>query len=182
MKNKATTIFSGMKTSIVNIFNGLKNAIKSPVNAIIGFINGMISGIVSGINSAISVLNRLHISIPRWVPGIGGRSLGFNIPHVYAPQIPYLAKGAVIPPNAPFMAMLGDQRHGTNVEAPLETIQEAVALVMDGMTGGMMAGFEAVIAILREILEAVMGIEIGDDVIANAVKNYNRKMAVVNGG
>lgn len=182
MKNKATTTFNGMKTSIVNIFNGLKNAIKSPVNAIIGFINGMISGIVSGINSAISVLNRLHISIPRWVPGIGGRSLGFNIPHVYAPQIPYLAKGAVIPPNAPFMAMLGDQRHGTNVEAPLETIQEAVALVMDGMTGGMMAGFEAVIAILREILEAVMGIEIGDDVIANAVKNYNRKMAVVNGG
>ena len=182
MKNKATTTFSGMKTSIVNIFNGLKNAIKAPVNAIIGFINGMISGIVSGINSAISVLNRLHISIPRWVPGIGGRSLGFNIPHVYAPQIPYLAKGAVIPPNAPFMAMLGDQRHGTNVEAPLETIQEAVALVMDGMTGGMMAGFEAVIAILREILEAVMGIEIGDDVIANAVKNYNRKMAVVNGG
>ena len=182
MKNKATTTFNGMKTSIVNIFNGLKNAIKSPVNAIIGFINGMISGIVSGINSAISVLNRLHISIPRWVPGIGGRSLGFNIPHVSAPQIPYLAKGAVIPPNAPFMAMLGDQRHGTNVEAPLETIQEAVALVMDGMTGGMMAGFEAVIAILREILEAVMGIEIGDDVIANAVKNYNRKMAVVNGG
>lgn len=182
MKNKATTTFSGMKTSIVNIFNGLKNAIKSPVNAIIGFINGMISGIVSGINSAISVLNRLHISIPRWVPGIGGRSLGFNIPHVSAPHIPYLAKGAVIPPNAPFMAMLGDQRHGTNVEAPLETIQEAVALVMDGMTGGMMAGFEAVIAILREILEAVMGIEIGDDVIANAVKNYNRKMAVVNGG
>ena len=182
MKNKATTTFSGMKTSIVNIFNGLKNAIKSPVNAIIGFINGMISGIVSGINSAISALNRLHISIPRWVPGIGGRSLGFNIPHVSAPQIPYLAKGAVIPPNAPFMAMLGDQRHGTNVEAPLETIQEAVALVMDGMTGGMMTGFEAVIAILREILEAIMGIEIGDDVIANAVKNYNRKMAVVNGG
>lgn len=182
MKNKATTTFNGMKTSIVNIFNGLKNAIKAPVNAIIGFINGMISGIVSGINSAISVLNRLHISIPRWVPGIGGRSLGFNIPHVSAPQIPYLAKGAVIPPNAPFMAMLGDQRHGTNVEAPLETIQEAVALVMDGMTGGMMTGFEAVIAILREILEAIMGIEIGDDVIANAVKNYNRKMAVVNGG
>lgn len=182
MKNKATTTFNGMKTSIVNIFNGLKNAIKSPVNAIIGFINGMISGIVSGINSAISVLNRLHISIPRWVPGIGGRSLGFNIPHVSAPHIPYLAKGAVIPPNAPFMAMLGDQRHGTNVEAPLETIQEAVALVMDGMTGGMMTGFEAVIAILREILEAIMGIEIGDDVIANAVKNYNRKMAVVNGG
>lgn len=41
-------------------------------------------------------------------------------------NIPYLASGAVIPPNAPFMAVLGDQRHGTNIEAPLETIKAAV--------------------------------------------------------
>lgn len=44
--------------------------------------------------------------------------------------IPYLATGAVIPPNAPFMAMLGDQKKGTNVEAPLETIKQAVRDVM----------------------------------------------------
>lgn len=46
-------------------------------------------------------------------------------------RIPGLARGAVIPPNAPFVAMLGDQRHGTNIEAPLSTIQEAVAAVVN---------------------------------------------------
>ena len=47
-----------------------------------------------------------------------------------APQIPYLAQGAVIPANREFLAVLGDQKHGTNVEAPLETIKQALAEVM----------------------------------------------------
>jgi hypothetical protein len=46
------------------------------------------------------------------------------------PQIPYLATGAVIPPRAPFMAVLGDQRNGTNIEAPLDTIKQAVSDVI----------------------------------------------------
>lgn len=46
------------------------------------------------------------------------------------PSIPHLAKGTVIPPNAPFMAVLGDQKHGTNIEAPLETIKQALAEVL----------------------------------------------------
>jgi hypothetical protein len=56
-------------------------------------------------------------------PSLGGYSLR-NAP------VPQLASGAVIPPNAPFLAVLGDQRRGTNIEAPLSTIQEAVANVM----------------------------------------------------
>lgn len=51
-------------------------------------------------------------------------------PSVASVGIPYLASGAVIPPNAPFMAVLGDQTHGTNIEAPLDTIKEAVAEVI----------------------------------------------------
>ena len=42
------------------------------------------------------------------------------------PKIPYLATGAVIPPNAPFLAVLGDQKRGTNVEAPLSAIEDTV--------------------------------------------------------
>lgn len=53
--------------------------------------------------------------------------------------IPGLATGAVIPPNAPFMAMLGDQKHGTNIEAPLETIKQAVAEVVGNSGGGQYA-------------------------------------------
>lgn len=50
--------------------------------------------------------------------------------------VPYLASGAVIPPNAPFTAILGDQKHGTNVEAPLETIKQALREVLGSGTGG----------------------------------------------
>lgn len=50
--------------------------------------------------------------------------------------IPGLAKGAVLPANKPFMAMLGDQRNGTNIEAPLETIKDAMAEVLASNGGG----------------------------------------------
>lgn len=52
------------------------------------------------------------------------------------PNIPYLASGAVIPPNREFLAVLGDQKSGTNVEAPLATIKQAVAEVLASMGGG----------------------------------------------
>ena len=93
-----------------------------------------------------------------------------------------LAKGAVIPPNAPFMAMLGDQKHGTNIEAPLSTIQEAVAAVMQDNINAMMQGFEALLQENRQLRETVEGIEVGDKVIADAVQRYNSRMAVVKGG
>ena len=99
-----------------------------------------------------------------------------------APQLPYLAKGAVLPANKPFMAVVGDQKHGTNVEAPLTVIQEAVATVMDDYAASNMAGHQATVSVLRELLEAVLGIQIGDDVIASAAARYERKMAVVRGG
>jgi hypothetical protein len=93
-----------------------------------------------------------------------------------------LAEGAVIPANAPFMAVLGDQRHGTNIEAPLSTIQEAVEAVMESKFADMMSGFSETVAVLREILEAVYGIQIGDDVLWQAVNRYNRKMNIARGG
>lgn len=46
-------------------------------------------------------------------------------------RIPYLAQGAVLPPNKPFMAMLGDQKNGTNIETPLDTMIEAFTIALD---------------------------------------------------
>lgn len=143
-----------------------------------------------GINKVIALLNQFI----RWVNeklqfdfegfSIAGKEVipAGKISLVNIPEIPYLAKGAVIPPNREFMAVLGDQKHGTNIEAPLETIQQAVALVMEDQFAGMMRGFEETVAILSEILEAVYGIHIGDDVIARAVERYNRKMNTARGG
>ena len=66
----------------------------------------------------------LSFDIPSWVPFIGGGHFGFNIQQ--APQIPYLAQGAVIPPNREFMAVLGDQTRGNNIEAPEDLIRKIV--------------------------------------------------------
>lgn len=165
-----------------NLLTPLASGFRNMVNGIIGFLNGLIAGVVSAVNGIVNAVNKLSFTAPDWIPGIGGKTIGFNLKPVNTPQIPYLARGAVLPANRPFLAVVGDQRHGTNVEAPLSTIQEAVALVMGDQTAAILAGFETSVGVQREILQAVLGIQIGDDVIGKAVTQYQRKMAVLNGG
>ena len=110
-----------------NIFDSLVNIAKVPINGVIGLINGMIRGIISGVNTAIGVLNRIKIKVPDWVPKIGGSTWGFTIPTMTAPQIPYLAKGTVVPRNAgEFAAILGDNKRETEVVSPLSTMKQAM--------------------------------------------------------
>ena len=93
--------------------------------------------------------------------------------------VPFLAKGAVIPPNAPFMAVLGDQKRGTNVEAPLSTIQEAVSNVV---SAAISAGFKQNIEAINRLTDMVSGIDVGDTAIGQAVDRYNRRNGIINGG
>ena len=112
------------------VLDPLVNGFKGMINGIIGFLNGLIAGIVKGINGVIGLLNKLNFDVPDWVPLIGGQTFGFNIAPLTAPKIPLLAQGAVLPANKPFLAVVGDQKHGTNIEAPLATIQQALADVL----------------------------------------------------
>ena len=140
---------------------------------------GDLSAVVTGINAVINALNGLSFDLPDI---FGGGHVGFNISTLTAPQIPYLAQGAVIPANREFLAVLGDQSHGTNVEAPLDTIKQAVAEVMEDLQAGQMAGFEAVVSVLREILSAVYGIELTDEDVGRAVQRWQRKQLTATGG
>ena len=110
------------------VFDPLESGFQSTGNGILGTFGGVSSGATSAMNGLIKGINQVKFTIPSWVPLLGGKSYGFNIPLLQAPQIPKLATGAVLPANKPFLAVVGDQRHGTNVEAPLTTIQEAVRL------------------------------------------------------
>lgn len=118
IKTIITNVWNGIKSITSSIWNGILGVIKGVINGIIGGINGMIRGVCAGINAVIGLLNKIHITIPDWVPGLGGASFGFSLPTLTAPQIPYLASGAVIPPNREFLAVLGDQNQGNNIEAP----------------------------------------------------------------
>jgi hypothetical protein len=92
-------------------------------------VNGLIRRIVEGLNRLIDKLNTFGFNLP---DVLGGGRVGFNISKLNVPQ---LAKGAVLPPNKPFLAMVGDQKSGTNVEAPLDTIVEAVKIAFGGSNG-----------------------------------------------
>ena len=179
IRAKTTETFNSLGQTISDIWNGITSTIKTAVNGIIGFINRMISAVVTGINAVINALNGLSFDLPDI---FGGGHVGFNISTLTAPQIPYLAQGAVIPANREFLAVLGDQSHGTNVEAPLDTIKQAVAEVMEDLQAGQMAGFEAVVAVLREILSAVYGIELTDEDVGRAVQRWQRKQLTATGG
>ena len=126
LKNTVIGVWDTLKTKTSNIWNKITSTIKGAINGVIGGINGMIRGVVSGINSVIRALNNLSFTVPDWVPSFGGKTFGFNIRTISAPQIPYLASGAVIPPNKEFLAVLGDQSKGNNIEAPEGLIRRIV--------------------------------------------------------
>lgn len=92
-------------------------------------INWGIEKVQNGINK---MLAKWHSSnIGAVVDKVAG-GFGFNIPKsITIPTVP-LAQGAVLPPNKPFLAMVGDQKSGVNVEAPLQTIVEAMNIALQG--------------------------------------------------
>lgn len=118
--NKIKSSFSSIGTKIGNAIGG---AFKSAINAVIGTVENGINFVPKNINKALGLINKL--------PGV-------NIPKMATVKLPRLAKGTVIPPRQEFMAILGDQRHGTNIEAPLETIKQANREVMQEFIGSLM--------------------------------------------
>ena len=156
------TVESGMVASFKKMGNGL-----------IRGLNAVAVEPFAGLNSMLTKLQEIKIG--------SLRPFSFLTWRASTPKIPYLAQGAVLPANKPFLAMVGDQRHGTNIEAPLSTIQEAVSLAMEDYMQGNMAGHGATVDALRQILNAVLGISIGDETIAAACDRHHQKMRIVNG-
>lgn len=134
IRDTVSGAFQTLRDNVSNAFEGLVNMIKTPINNMISLVNGLIQKI----NNAASMIEGVFsFSYDFTNPFTGTRhwgNYGLSLPRV--PTIPYLAKGAVIPPNAPFTAVVGDQRHGTNIEAPLETIKQALSEVMTQNGGG----------------------------------------------
>lgn len=122
----------GLSNIFESVWDTMVGVAKQGVNGIIDLVNFMLRALTGGLNAVIDRLNRISVEIPHWVPDYGGQRFGVNLPRVPEYQIPRLAKGAVLPANRPFLAVVGDQRRGTNVEAPLETIRQAVADVLGG--------------------------------------------------
>ena len=154
--------FSGLVTFLDGLINldidkmlsGLKGMVSGALNTVLTIVGSVINLIIRGLNWLIEKINSISFDMPDWVPGVGGKSWWPNIPLVKEWQIPQLAQGAVIPPNREFLAVLGDQRSGTNIETPLETMVQAFkqALAESGYSGSS----EAVLVLDRDVLGRVV--------------------------
>ena len=119
-----STFFTDIWDDIKLVWNDAAGWFKDNViNPIIGFINGLIGVVETAINWIVDGLNRISFDIPAW---LGGGTFGINLTPVGFGRIPELATGAVIPANAPFAAILGDQKHGTNIEAPESLLRDLI--------------------------------------------------------
>lgn len=95
-----------------NLFGGLVNLAKAPIN-----------GVVSSINSVLGRINKISVTIPEWVPGMGGKTLGFSLP-----TIPMLASGGIV--TAPTILEAGE---GGEPEAILPLSK--LAAFLDNLSG-----------------------------------------------
>lgn len=134
-KNIFTNAWEGVKKVFSvggKIFDGIKdgilNGFKAIVNAIIGGINKVVSIPFNGINWALKKIRDIEI--------LGISPFKNLIKTIDIPQIPKLATGAVIPPRSEFMAILGDQKRGVNIETPLDTMVEAFNKALDDRSNG----------------------------------------------
>ncbi|MEG1549272.1 MAG: hypothetical protein RR395_02455 [Ruthenibacterium sp.] len=116
--------WEGVKGVFGGVWNAIVGLLKGAVNTIIDCVNALVRGVAYGINGVVNALNTIHVTIPKWVPVFGGKSFGVNLQNVKAPQIPRLAKGGVLPPNAEFLAVLGDQKNGRNIETPEKLLRQ----------------------------------------------------------
>lgn len=137
-------IFGGFIDFLTGVFTldwekaweGIKEIFRGICNTIVGVFEPTVNLIIKGINWLISKLNSLleNSLLAKGLDLIGIEFRG--IPQIPEVHIPRLAQGAVIPPNRKFMAVLGDQRNGTNIEAPADLIRQIVREEINNFGGG----------------------------------------------
>lgn len=133
LKNLILGIFDTIKDKIEKVWGKIYDAVAPIINGLFGVVASVYDAVRSAVNFIIDAINTLEWDIPDWVPFVGGKSFGFDIPPLPEIDLPELASGAVIPPNREFLAVLGDQKQGTNIEAPLDTIVDAFRQVVGNL-------------------------------------------------
>lgn len=171
MKNTLTSAWKSVIDAINGsggggIGKGISVSFKSAVNQLIRGLNSVLKNSFAQINNVFTKLRNTQVM---------GKYPFSYLPKITVPNVPALAKGAVIPANREFLAILGDQKSGTNVEAPLDTITEAMMIALQAQGGTLTP--EAIAAAMRSALQG-MGVyfdrQQAGRIIAGAI-NDNRR-------
>lgn len=117
---KVKDVFSAGGRIWSGIKEGIENTFRTVVNAIIRGMNTIIAVPFNKINSMLNTIRNASFL------GISPFQNMWGVNPLPVPQIPMLARGAVIPANRQFLAVLGDQRNGNNLEAPESLLRQIV--------------------------------------------------------
>ncbi|NBH61567.1 hypothetical protein D1155_07885 [Anaerotruncus sp. 80] len=139
-------------TPIKNGFDTFWNGVKKVCNSILGGIESMVNGVIRGINKMIDGLNSLKVDIPDWVPGVGGKSLGFSLGSISPVSLPRLAEGGYVKRNTPQLAMIGDNPRYGEVVAPENKLLEMAKLAAQSSQGDTSAIVAAIESLKQVIL------------------------------
>lgn len=140
IKQNVVNAFNNLKQNAINAFNALKSSVASIWNGIVGSIQSAVSKIKDSVKSALEAITSVketEISYSGTRASSYAKSnINSSNANFRAASIPHLATGAVIPPNREFLAVLGDQKRGTNIETPLDTMIDAFKQALKEMNGG----------------------------------------------
>lgn len=119
----------------------IKDIAKSGINFVIGLAESWANSYIKAANFVVRALNSIKVTVPDWVPGIGGRSFGINIPGIPEIALPRLAQGGIV--TRPTIAMIGERG------------PEAVIPLRGAMAGGVTINFNGPIYGLADFRDKV---------------------------
>jgi TP901 family phage tail tape measure protein len=118
-----------IRTIFETVMNGVTSFFRNVVNGWINIAESFVNFFIRGINTIIRGLNSIKVSIPSFVPGVGGQSFGINLAQVAELRLPRLAKGGFV--DRPTTALIGEA--GPEVVTPLKDFERMMGL--DGNSG-----------------------------------------------
>lgn len=122
--NDWSLAWEGIKEIFGGIWESLAVVIRDPINSIIGMVNSLLSAVESMAWNVASAFNSLSIEIPDWSPIWPGATMGFNLPYISLPRVPYLAEGGFVKAHTPRLAMIGDNPTQGEIVAPEDKIRQ----------------------------------------------------------
>ena len=171
LQGQWSTAWNTMAATVTAVWGKITSTVQSAVGGILAVVRGMVSGIQNAINGLLSGIGSVRSAAGGALGALANHSLPQGLPMVAGLEnlpIPALATGAVIPPNRKFLALLGDQDAGTNIEAPLSTIQQAMAEVLAGWNGSNDG--------------QPINVYIGEELLDSVIANSERRRSLRSGG
>lgn len=138
MKTSISNVMDSIKTKITTVFKSIWTFVKGIINTMLGGIGALVNGLIDAINGMVGAVNKLKFSAPDWVPGIGGKKVGFNLSKVSKISIPKLAEGGYVRANQPQLAMIGDNKTQGEIVSPEDKMREVMSQALEIFFGKLM--------------------------------------------